>query len=122
VQSARYTLVRIGYPEPFEPSISRYVPRVDYCLDDAWLYERRRNDDGGYVECARRLVGLPDWENAFADVAWGAQIIRDTARSDNVPAGFGSPANWIAARVNMHIERQASLPAEGAGLEEDEDE
>jgi hypothetical protein len=108
------------YPEPFEPSISRYVPRVDYCLDDAWLYERRRNDDGGYAECARRLVGLPDWENAFADLAWGAQIIRDTGRSGNVPAGFGSPANWIAVRVNMHIERQANVPAEGGDLEEDE--
>jgi hypothetical protein len=103
------------YPEPFEPSISRFVPRIDYCLEEAWLYERRRTDDGGYVSCARSIVASPDWEEGFANAAWGANMIRQTARTGTVPAGFGSPSNWIAARVNMHIERQnevASRPAE----------
>jgi hypothetical protein len=94
------------YPEPFEPSISRFVPRIDYCLEEAWLYERRRADDGGYVACARSIVASPDWEANFAGVAWGAGIIQQTAQAGAVPPGFGSPSNWIAARVNMHIERQ----------------
>lgn len=97
------------YPEPFEPSISRFVPRIDYCLEEAWLYERRRSDDGGYVACARAIVASPDWEEEFAERAWGARMIRQTTQNGAVPAGFGSPSNWIAARVNMHVERQTEV-------------
>lgn len=97
------------YPEPFEPTVSRWVPRVDYCLDYAWLYERRRDDSGGYVECARQIVNAADWDPSFAEIAWGAEVIRRTAEAGIIQAGFGSPGNWIAARVNMHIERQAAL-------------
>jgi hypothetical protein len=110
------------YPEPFEASISRFVPRIDYCLDGAWLYERRRTDDGGYVECAQQLMRLPDWDDGFADVAWGADIIRQTGQTRSIPAGFGSPANWIAARVNMHIERQFTVAGAGEDADADEEE
>ncbi|RXG93018.1 beta family protein [Bradyrhizobium zhanjiangense] len=110
------------YPEPFEPQISRFVPRIDYCLEEAWLYERRRADDGGYVACARSIVASPDWEETFADIAWGAGMIRQTSQTGLVPAGFGSPSNWIAARVNMHIERQVDVAAQRPEDEfEDED-
>lgn len=107
------------YPEPFEPSISRFVPRIDYCLDDAWLYERRRTESGGYVACAQKLVSLPDWDDGFANEAWGADVIRTTASSSAIPQGFGAPSNWIAARVNMHIERQTALSM--IAFEDDED-
>ncbi|WP_082342599.1 beta family protein [Shinella sp. SUS2] len=102
------------YPEPFEPSISRWVPRIDYCLDYAWRYERRREDDGGYVRCAAEIVNSPDWEPAFADRSWGADVIRRTNINGVVEPGFGAPGNWIAARVNMHIERQTALGLAGA--------
>tara|TARA_R110000787_G_scaffold208792_3_gene318805 strand:+ start:840 stop:1844 length:1005 start_codon:yes stop_codon:yes gene_type:complete len=117
------------YPEPFEPSISRYVPRVDYCTDTTWLYRRRREDDGGYVDAATRVIQSEDWDPDFAARSWGANIIRLTAENGAQP-GFGSPANWIAARVNMHIERQTalSLAADGGagngndgGFEDDGD-
>jgi hypothetical protein len=110
------------YSEPFEPSISRFVPRIDYCLEDEWLYERRRSDDGGYIACARGIVASPDWEEAFADLAWGARMIRQTAQNEAVPAGFGSPSNWIAARVNMHIERQTEVAGRPAEDEFDDEE
>lgn len=108
------------YPVPFEPSISRWVPRVDYCLDYQWHFERRREDDGGYVECARATVALPDWDPDFAAASWGAGVIAQTAQNGIAPAGFGAPGNWIAARVNMHIERQAALSAGGAGPDDDD--
>lgn len=97
------------YPVPFEPQISRFVPRIDYCLDYRWHYERRRDDDGGYVACANATVSLPDWDADFARRAWGAAKISETALGGSIPQGFGSPSNWIAARINMHIERQAAL-------------
>lgn len=108
------------YPEPFEPSVSRWVPRIDYCLDYAWLYERRREDDGGYVRCAETIVASTDWDANFAAEAWGASIIQRTATNRSIEPGFGSPANWIAARVNMHIERQTTLSLGGASFDDEE--
>lgn len=108
------------YPEPFEPSISRWVPRIDYCLDYAWLYERRREDDGGYVECAKSIVASTDWDANFATEAWGASIIQRTATNERIEPGFGSPGNWIAARVNMHIERQTTLSLGGATFDDED--
>lgn len=95
------------YPEPFEPSAARWVPRIDYSLDDSWRFERRREDDGGFKACAQALMASPDWDEAWANEVWGAGKIRETANAPQTPPGFGSPANWIAARVNMHIERQS---------------
>ncbi|MBL8544486.1 MAG: hypothetical protein JNJ63_11830 [Hyphomonadaceae bacterium] len=103
------------YPEYFEPSVSRWVPRIDYCTDNAWIYRRHRDAEvdgkmtSGYVICARQITALPEWEPEFATTAWGAGIIQQTATSGSAPQGFGSPSNWIAARLNMHIERQNAL-------------
>ena len=108
------------YPEPFEPSPARWVPRIDFCLHDSWRFERRREDNGGYRECARKLMASPDWDDAWANEVWGAKKITETANSLQTPTGFGSPANWIAARVNMHIERQASDFSTVNGLDEEE--
>lgn len=105
------------YPEPYEASVSRWVPRIDYCLEDAWRFERHRDDAGGYVACATHIVDAADWDPAFADRSWGAEIIRRTAANQEVEGGFGAPGNWIAARVNMHIERQTHY---GRGIDEDE--
>lgn len=105
------------YPEPFEPSISRWVPRIDFCRDDTWKWERWREDEGGYVRCAQNIVNSADWDPVFAQEAWGAAKILEASRGQ-VPAGFGSPANWIAARVNMHVERQSARGA--AGLPDDD--
>lgn len=109
------------YPVPFEPQISRFVPRIDYCLDHRWQYERRREDDGGYVACANATIALPDWDADFARRSWGASVISETAIAGRVPPGFGSPSNWIAARINMHIERQVALAARPIVDDEDGD-
>lgn len=101
------------YPEPYEPSISRWVPRIDYCLEDAWKWQRRRQDEGGYVRCAQDIIASADWDAGFAAEVWGAGKIAE-AGAGQVPQGFGSPANWIAARVNMHIERQTAAFGGGA--------
>jgi len=108
------------YPEPFEPSAARWVPRIDYSLEDSWRFERRREDGGGFRACAQALMASPDWDEAWANDVWGAGKIRETANAHQTPPGFGSPANWIAARVNMHIERQ-SLAFSGLDGEEDID-
>lgn len=107
------------YPEPFEPSISRFVPRVDYCTEVSWVYRRKRDDDGGYVAAARLITESEDWDPQFAEVSWGAGVIADTVQNGATLQGFGAPANWIAARVNMHIERQVAVSAGGEPMGDD---
>ena len=97
------------YPEPYEPMISRWVPRIDYCTPETWHYARYREDVGGYVQCAKRIVSSADWDVGFAESNWGAGKIAETASTGEVPAGFAAPGNWISARVNMHIQRQLDV-------------
>lgn len=104
------------YPEPFEASAARWVPRIDYATGEAWIFRRHRADDGGFPRCARELVAIPDWDADFSEKNWGAGIIRQQSTTADPLPGFGSPSSWISARVNMHIERQASI---GAGGDDD---
>ncbi|KGD15883.1 beta family protein [Burkholderia pseudomallei] len=47
-------------------------------------------------------------------------MIKNAARGEI--AGMGSPAKWIAVRVNLHIARQIELSESlGNDLEDDED-
>lgn len=104
----------------YEDAGGRYVPRIDLPLDDAWYFERRPGEDSnGYIEAAQAIL------NAFPQVAeqnsWGAEMIRSAASGEI--AGMGSPAKWIAVRVNLHIICQAELSESlASGIEPDEDE
>lgn len=110
------------YPDPFEASASRWVPRIDYVTLDAWIFRRHRADDGGFGRCAAELVALPDWDADFAHTNWGAAKIREQSAAQEPLPGFGSPAPWISVRVNMHIERQTETEPDDGYDEEDEGE
>ncbi len=93
------------HPEPMEPMQSRFVPRIDYPLPDAWVFRRVRADQGGYEECARRIVSLVDWDPELINAGiWGAQKILSASQGDLT--AMNTPGPWIAARVNMHIWQQ----------------
>ncbi|RRO01532.1 protein beta [Pectobacterium aquaticum] len=84
----------------------RYVPRIDISLDDAWYFERRSGlDSKGYIEAAKAI--LKKYPNYLEDDTWGALMIRNAASGDT--SGMGSPAKWIAVRVNLHITKQIEL-------------
>lgn len=107
------------YPDPFVASAARWVPRIDYVTPDAWIFRRHRQEDGGFAACAREIVALADWDGEFARTNWGAAQILQQSRVREPLPGFGSPSQWIAVRLNMHIDRQVS-PAAGGEEEEDE--
>lgn len=95
----------------------RYVPRIDYPLEDAWVFERRPDTDAqGYVSAAKAL--LKDHPEISDDDTWGAEQI--VAAAKGKIDGMKTPASWIAARVNMHISRQA-FALRGHDGEDDED-
>jgi hypothetical protein len=92
------------HPEPMEPSMARFVPRVDYPLPDAWVFRRVRADQGGYQACAKGITSLTDWQPDLVGSVWGAQKIDAAARGDL--AQMGQPGPWIAVRVNLHLWQQ----------------
>jgi len=104
----------VVYPD----SGGRYVPRIDLPLDDAWYFERRPDTTSeGYIDAAQAILETHPWIAEQSE--WGAQMIRNAAQG-NIE-GMGSPAKWIAVRVNMHITRQLAL-ANTLSQAEDEDE
>lgn len=107
------------YPDPYEASIARWVPRIDYPTAEAWIYRRHRDDDDGFYKCAQEIVALPDWDPDLPESCWGAARIAEQSKSKAPLPKFGSPSPWISVRVNIHLERQAEV---GPGnYEEEED-
>lgn len=103
----------------YPTSGGRYTPRIDYPLDDAWVFERRPETNAtGYIQAAKTLI--QSYPEIREDDSWGGRMIRNAA-SEFID-GMKTPSNWIAARVNMHISRQLSLSLEAPeGDDEDYD-
>ncbi|AEX53752.1 hypothetical protein GRAQ_02979 [Rahnella aquatilis CIP 78.65 = ATCC 33071] len=96
----------------------RYVPRIDVALDDAWYFERRPGiDSKGYIDAARAI--LSSYPNYQEDDSWGAEMIRNASLGEI--SGMGSPAKWIAVRVNLHITKQIDLSNALKYISEDDD-
>jgi hypothetical protein len=94
----------------------RFVARIDYALNDAWVFERRSDTNSqGYISAAEDIIEA--FPEILDDETWGAKKI--------VQASLGeidkmkTPASWIAARVNMHITRQIDLNNENGTDDED---
>ncbi|POP69008.1 beta family protein [Pseudomonas syringae] len=104
----------------YDETGGRYVPRIDLPFDDSWYFERRSGEDSsGYIDAARAI--LREYPDLAEDDSWGAGMIKNAANGEI--EGMGSPAKWIAVRVNMHISRQILLSdtiAENP-IEEDDD-
>ncbi|MBS7463856.1 beta family protein [Pseudomonas syringae] len=95
----------------------RYTPRIDYPLNDAWIFERRPdNDSTGYIDAAKKLIS--SYSEIEDDDTWGAKMIRRAAQGEI--EGMKTPASWIAARVNMHISKQIEFRCSGT-LDDEED-
>lgn len=104
----------VVYPD----SMGRYVPRIDLPLDDAWYFERRPDTGSeGYVDAAKAILTRHPWVQDRSE--WGAEMIRQAAAGQI--EGMGSPAKWIAVRVNLHIARQLALSKSIAEIESGED-
>jgi hypothetical protein len=92
----------VVYPD----SQGRYVPRIDLPLDGSWYFERRPDSlKDGYIDAARAVLKVYPYVNSSTE--WGAEKIKRAAAGDIDK--MGSPAKWIAVRVNLHISRQLSL-------------
>lgn len=96
-------------PPTTESVPMRNIPRIDLPTASNWLSFRRDPDleDEDYEEIARRVVNDPEWRNV-PDI-WGAFTIDWTANGE--PGAIRSPATAAAARINIHLHKQALFGA-----------
>jgi hypothetical protein len=95
------------------------APRIDYPLLDEWKFFRS-DDVGnfpGYRQQALELMRAPCWDASFR--VWGTQMIERTAAGDT--SAIGSPQKATAARINLHLQRQAFYSAPQKAGDTDED-
>ncbi|QKR99206.1 hypothetical protein F9288_05725 [Sphingomonas sp. CL5.1] len=112
-----------GSTRPPPPSADqvpmRNVPRIDLPMSSQWISFRRDRDlqdDEDYTDIAQRVVGDPDWP---ADLnIWGTYTIGWTANGE--PGAIRSPATAAAARINIHLHRQAFFGANDTIVDGDE--
>ena len=99
---------------PSDPVPMKNIPRIDLPESTDWISFRRDRDldgDEDYADIARRVVADRAWP---ADLnIWGTYVIECTA--ENLPGAIKSPAVAAAARINIHLHRQAFFGADIVG-------
>lgn len=91
---------------PSDPVPMRNIPRIDLPTTGSWIcFRRDKNYDPNetYGEIAQRVVADQDWPHGLN--IWGTYTISNTA--NGLLGAIRSPSAATAARVNMHIHRQA---------------
>lgn len=100
---------------PREPSVMRTVKRIDLPAQREWIFFRSDGTED-YRDLARRAVNDPEWPTGIN--IWGTYLIEGTA--DGVPSSIRSQAAGAAARINIHLFRQAHFSQLGATGDVDE--
>lgn len=92
-----------GSVHPFRNDIKAYnwVPRIDYSLNNKTIFYRMKRDNGGYKNCADRLVLNSDYITNEISCWGGDEIITASTKEPNGK----SPSYWISVRINIHIHR-----------------
>ena len=109
-----------GSTRPREPAgfASRPIDRIDYPTDRTWCVARNRRDEWDFERAAEAILSSPEWEGDLG--IWGEEMIAATAINEEL--GIDTPQKNVAARVNIHLHRQAFFGAgDIGGLNLDED-
>jgi hypothetical protein len=87
---------------PFRYNISglQWIPRIDFLDDNKMYYCRRRRELGGYVECAKDVIGSGLYKKIREIDTWGDEEIYK-AYQNNPTAK--APSHWISVRINLYI-------------------
>lgn len=77
--------------------------RIDYPTDTSWVFSRDQDESISLHEAAKRLVDSEFWSGNLG--IWGEKLIQDTA--DGLPFAIDTMQKMYAARINIHLHRQA---------------
>lgn len=106
-------------PPSTEQVPMRNIPRIDLPTPSQWVSFRRDkelDDEEDYTDIAQRVVADVDWPTGL-DI-WGTYTIEWTANGE--PGAIRSPGTAAAARINIHLHRQAFFGANDFIVDGDE--
>ena len=107
-----------GSTRPREDSFGQApFPRIDYATEDSWFFARNREDGWDYRRAAEVMVNSRVWDGGLG--IWGENMIRDSAV--NPEFAIDTPQKNVAARVNIHLHRQALHGEEVRDIDLDEE-
>ena len=93
-------------PPSVDSTPMRNIPRIDLPLTDEWVSFRQIKDsEEDYEEIASRVVRDAMWRDEIK--IWGTYVINSTA--SGLPGAIKSPAAAAAARINIHLYKQANF-------------
>ena len=82
---------------------NRPLNRIDYPTSDIWYISRNKNERWDFKTAAEKLMAKDIWDGNL-DI-WGEEMIYRTTISEDI--GINTPQKNVAARVNIHLHRQA---------------
>lgn len=107
-----------GSTRPREASFGQApFPRIDYATADSWVFARNRAESWNYRRAAEEMVNSRVWDGGLR--IWGERMIRDTAV--NPEFAIDTAQKNVAARVNIHLHRQALYGEEIRGIDLDDE-
>lgn len=89
-------------PRNYTPA-SQPKNRIDYPTDASWIFARDQAESLDFQTAALRITGSDYWSGALG--IWGEQLIEGTAAGQAF--AIDSMPKMIAARINIHLHRQA---------------
>lgn len=109
-----------GSTRPREESgfANRPLDRIDYPTDGAWYIARNKDEEWDFETAAKELIENSGVWNGNLNI-WGEEMIYQTTINEEI--GIDTPQKNVAARVNIHLHRQAFHGQEGLdGMKFDE--
>ena len=104
---------------PSDPVPMKNIPRIDLPTPRQWISFRRDSeldDDEDYSDIAKRVVADNEWPTDLN--IWGTYTINWTAEGE--PGAIRIPYTAAAARINIHLHRQAFFGVDGIHVDGDE--
>ena len=90
-------------PREITSFANRPLDRVDYPTERAWHIARNKEEDWDFQDAAIAVVNSSEWDGNLG--IWGEEMIRNTTINEEL--GINTPQKNVAARVNIHLHRQA---------------
>ena len=106
-------------PREISGYANRPYDRIDYPTDSAWCIVRNREEEWNFGLAAEHLIEHSGvWDGNLG--IWGEEMIYQTSINEEI--GIDTPQKNVAARVNIHLHRQAFYGQSGlSGMDFDED-
>mgnify|MGYP003675159561 CR=1 FL=1 len=94
-----------GSTRPREPGgfANRPLDRIDYPMDRGWYIARNKDKGWDFCKAAKAIVNSEGWDGELG--IWGEELIQQTTINEEL--GIDTPQKNVAARVNIHLHKQA---------------